>query len=979
MAIGPLESFVFPGVLTQTINEASGVTAAGQIRFPAFVGTSAEEVRVSNFEMVRGSSSISDNLILDEDESSQFTGTEKTLTVQNFPIVTGDGSGKGATSPNSVIVTVNGVAVAVNAVNGLTGQVVLTTVPRAGDIVRANYYFKRRDTYVENEDISDQVDGVNATFKVHHQRIVTGDNSGRSATDTDINSTVSILYDPTPTSIPGDEYQRTVRVIQVTVNGGDSPIAHLDGAAGTFSLVTAPAALATVVVTYFTSVWQDTFDILPAAQVTRLVKVGLSQDTNDFSIGVDCVLAGLNEIHWGNSYHIDQGIFSVGSTPFLDNISASLTDTRVFGRVAAPVTPLLDGFGNPILDSDGNEINITSNKTFVLATAPVDGSGKGAATEDPTDMIAYVGTTWAAALFAGPVPITKVVGNNITLTVAPSQALQEKVYVTYYESLIVDDTWTLTDRVPGGIGVGKYTISSTLHGNGLDVIQTGGTISPVYAGAGTDNTQVDPLKASVERVTVTFDGVGGFTVSSKIGPAFILNGRTGSVATFNQNKGSVGKTYLDPTTGFRVSFSSNTGLFNPGVGDTVIYDIGDPTTSDPVMKLYVTAKASTIRAIPGMNLSVPSTDGGLVDNTGDTVLISTYNKSGNEPAVGDMYYVSFDKEKTDYSTQFLTTMRDVIRLYGPIDINNRLTIAANLAFQNGARAVALKQIQRSPGEPDASVQDYIDGIDSFNEPLPNGLRPSMMQPLSTDPQVHNYLKTSNAIQSSIRYRNERTSIVGYAVGTTSNEVIQSVQGLGTEKVTAIYPDGAIIDITDNFGNTVEYVVDGSIVAAAIAGCDVSPTFDIATPLTNQTISGFVRLYRRLDNVTAALVANAGCTVLEEQTPVIRLLMYLTTDMSNILTRDPRIVEVKHFIQQGLRTVLARFIGNKNLPKLQSQIKDTVGSYFKSLKQSEIIVNFTGVNVTQNAQDPSTVDVVAYYSPVFPLNWIVVTLNLRSSL
>jgi hypothetical protein len=102
-------------------------------------------------------------------------------------------------------------------------------------------------------------------------------------------------------------------------------------------------------------------------------------------------------------------------------------------------------------------------------------------------------------------------------------------------------------------------------------------------------------------------------------------------------------------------------------------------------------------------------------------------------------------------------------------------------------------------------------------------------------------------------------------------------------------------------------------------------------------------------------------------------------MSTVLTRDPRIVEVKHFIQQGLRVALNRYIGSKNLPKMQPQIRDTVGSYFKQLKQNEIIVDFTGINVKQNESDPSTVDVEGYYSPVFPLNWIVVTLNLRQGI
>ena len=983
MAMGPLESFVFPGVYVKTITEAAGVTAAGDIRIPAFVGVSAETVRVGNFEMVRGSSAIADNLILDEDVSSQFTGTENTFTVANFPIVTGDGSGKVATSPNSVIVAVDGQNVAVNSINGLTGEVTLVQIPVDGAEIRANYYFKRRDAYIENEDISDQVGaGGVINFKVKSSRIVKGDNGGRSAVDTDINAVTTILYNPDPLVV-GDEYERAVRVFKVTVDGSEVIATHLYGSSGIFTLQAAPAAGTEVLVTYFTNTWQDTYDILPAAVVESLVKAGLSQDTNDFSIGQDCVLAQPNRLHWGQSFNAAQGLYTAGSDPLVDNVAVSLTDTWVFGRLASPLAPYTVG-GVVEVNPDGEEINTTNNKIFSLPTMPVDGTGTGVRTEDPADITAYVGTDWAAAYAAGPVVVTKISGNQITLDVAPVQAGasptwvgSEFVYVTYQENLLLDDKWTMTNRVPGAAGVGKYTISSRVSGNALEVSYISGTIAPVYAGSGSDNFQVDPLKGVVERVICTFDGTGAFTVTSLQGPGFVTAGRTGSVTTYNQNIGYLGKTYLDPTTGFRVTFDVD--VFSPIVADTAVYHMGDPTVSNATERLYLTANTNNIRVIPGIDLAVSTTSGGAVDNTDDTVVIDTYNKGGNEPSIGDMYYVSFDKVKTDYTTRFLTNMRDVVKYFGPMDINNKCTMAANLAFLNGAQAVAIKQVQRVTGGTDASVQDYIDGIDAFNEPLPNGLRPSLMQPLTTDSQVISYLKTSNAIQSGIRYKNERTSVFGFAVGTTPDQVINRVQALKTEKLTPIYPDGAIVGIVDAYGNEVEYIVDGSMIAAAVAGRDASPVSDIATTLTNSTIVGFKRLYRRLDSVNAALVANAGCTVLEEQTPVIKILFYLTSDTSTALTRDPRIVEVKHFVQQGIRRALDRYIGVKNLPKIQTQVRDSVGSYFKSLKDQELIVDFTGINVRQNEQDPSTLDVEAYYSPVFPLNWIVVTLNLRQSL
>jgi len=1010
MAIGPLESFVFPSVLTRTITEAPGATAAGNIRYPAFIGVAAEEIRVTDFEMVRGSSAIADNLILDEDISSQFDGTNSNFTVSNFPIVTGNGEGTLATQSTSVIVTINGDPVAVNSVNGLTGEVTLVPIPNEDDSVRANYYYKRRDTYVENEDLSVQADGTNTTFKVKNKRIVKGDNGGVSAVITDVDATVDILYNP-DLAVVGDEFERTVKVIEAKVNGVASAIVEIDGAAGTFKLGSAPADGDVVTITYFTNNWENTFDILPAAAVNRLTKVGLSSDTSDYSIGNDVVLSGQNRAHWGHSQQLSYGITTSGSTLLIDtDIVSSLKDNKIFGEITTPGTPATDANGDNVTDSDGNVLSADGNRDFVLEYVPVDGTGLGRATEDPSDLLAFVGADWDSAKAAGAVTVTKIVGKTITLggaaALLPSQTNEYKVYVTYYENILVDDEWTMTVQVPGGASVGKYTISSRVTGSVVDVNQstTGGatsSVTPVYAGAGAADFQVSPLKGAVERVYFLFDGSGGFTVKSAKDPTLVTNyadlvalsitddnfGLTGSVTTDGANTGNLGRTYVDPTTGFRISFADSgisaivgdTTDFSPLATDYVSYDCGNPLVSDATERLYITARSDFMRGIPGVNFTVTSTDGGTSDSTDNTIILNTYNLSGNEPSVGDAYYVTFDKAKTDYTVKFFTEMRDVIRFFGPIEINNKLVISANLAFQNGARAVALKQVQRTSGGSDASVQAYIDGIDEFDEPLSNGTRPSLMQPITTNSQIHAYLKTSNAIQSSIRYRNERTSIIGYAVGTRPDEVISSVKSLKTEKITSVYPDAAILGITDNFGNEVEYIVDGSFIAAAMAGLDTSPVYDISTPLTNKSIVGFKRIFRQLDNVTASQIANAGCTVLQGRGANISVLMYLSTDMSNVLTRNPRITELKHFVQQGMRRVLTRYIGNKNLPRVLPQIEGTVKSYFSSLKTSELIGDFKGVKARVNESDPTTVDVEVYYKPVFPLNWIVVTLNLRQSI
>jgi len=978
MPIGPLASFVFPGVFTQTLTQVAGSSAAGNARYPAIIGVGYEQKRISNFEMIRGSSSTADNVILGEEVTGEadpsdptsagwiggVQGVSNQFRVQNFPLVTGAGTGTVATLPNQVIVTVNGDQVAVNAINGLLGEITLVDIPQATDDVEVNYYFKRRDTFIENEDLSFQADGTTVNFKVRSIRICNGNNGGQSATNADIGNNVVILYNPTP-SVPGNEYTKTVPVIQVKVNSVITAITALDGAEGIFTLGTAPALDATVTVSYFTNIWQDTFDILPAAQVNDIVKVGLGADTSDYSIGQDVILAAPNEVHWGTSLALNTGIYTAGSTPLINNVVASLTDTQIFGAVATPVVVDQDVNGNTIYGTDGLPLNGTGNKTYTLPSLPVDGTGTGTQTEDPAKIAAYVGTTWIAAYTAGPVIVDQIQGTSIILEVAPAVGVvgsHDNVYVTYYENNIIDDTWTITDQLPGVATVGRYTLTSNFSGTALAVTLFGGTIAPVYAGSGAVNVYTSPFTSSVETVTVTFDGVGGFTVTG--------SGKTGTGPT---NKGYQGQTYTDSVTGFSVAFQAVSGGFTPTTGKTVIYHVGVPT--DPTnTQTWIYAVSTIVKAIPGVNLTIDTTSGGAADNTGDTVTLQTFKQDGNEPNVGDSYYVTFDQAKTDYTAKSYTNMRDVYTDFGPLDITNKIVLGANFAFLNGATSVVLQQVQRATGGADAPVQSYLDAIDIFNEPMPDGTRPSLMQVMTTNSQVQAYLATSNATQSSIRFRNERTSIVGFAFGTTPESAIQQCQALGSEKITAVYPEAALLTIPDAFGNDVQYLVDGSFIAVAAAGLDVDPVYDIATPLTNKKIVGFDRLYRRLDDVTAALVANAGCTVLQDLSTSIKIRMYLTTDLSNSFTRDPRIVEVKHFVQQGIRNNLDQFIGQKNLPSLIPQINNVLKGYFQSLKNLQLISDFKGILVTQDQGDPSTLDVAGFYKPVNALNWIIVTLN-----
>jgi len=922
MGIGPFDAFSFPGVYTQTFNEAPSVTAAGALRFPVFIGVADEVIPVNNYEMIRGSSSLADNKIMNQDVSSQLDGTNRKFVVSFFPIVTGGGQGVITTDPNDVEVTVNGNRAIVANVNGTTGEIWLVSIPRSTDTVLATYYFKRKDTLYSDEDLSDQADGVNVDFKVKHVPIVKGDNGGITTTN------------------PSD--------VTVTVNGLPSTVSSVDGDTGIITMAVAPGAGTNVLVTYYSNNLQDTADILPSASVASIEKVGVSPGTADYVNGTDYVLdssSSFSTINWGHSYSIASGTHTIATEYFnTTQVGVTLFDNRNWFRN-------VDG------TADG------TNTTFTLEFIPMNGSGRGIPTDDPSLITAYVGTS---PIDATAVTVESMSSATLTFELKDAPPAGTTVFATQYMNQLPDDTWTLTNTVEGATGVGEYTVVGTGSDQALNTVwssadtTTAGFLKtdikyPAGSGVGNSDAQVRPGQPE-ELVSLTFIDSSSYVVTS--------SDPNGS-GSGGDNTGWLNQTYIDVRTGFRVT------LLDPDTGDYAAADVvAYRNTHD-----FVTSVTPT-RAIPGTRMTVSDTeDVGL----GDTAIVTTYNKSGAEPDIGDFYYVSFLENKTDFRTGFYTNETALQRDYGPLSINNKLVLAAHLCFLNGAAAVAVQQILRSEGGGDAPDSAYIEAIDIFDEPMEGGIRPVLMEPVTTSTAVINYCKISNSTQAGIRYGNERTTNFGFELNTSPETAQAYALALGHEQMIGIYPDGGITTIPDQRGIDVEFLVGGEMLAAAYSGRDITPVFDVAEPMTRKQIVGFTRLFRRLDAVSAAQTANAGLTYLEEQAGGIFVKIALTTDLSSALTRTPSVIKTKHFIQRGTRGVLQPFVGLKNLPQRTKEIETVLNSYLRAARDASIIVDFTGVRAVVNRNDPSTVDVEAFYSPVFPLLWIVVTYNLRSSI
>jgi hypothetical protein len=437
--------------------------------------------------------------------------------------------------------------------------------------------------------------------------------------------------------------------------------------------------------------------------------------------------------------------------------------------------------------------------------------------------------------------------------------------------------------------------------------------------------------------------------------------------------GMIGQSYRDAVTGLVFTVLERTGgaAYPTGVGASFTFQVRKLVTCDANIP---------VNSLPGLEMTVANTEGSTIPQ-GDTAIVETFDRGGSEPAVGDSYFVTYNYTKTeaDFETQLFTNQRAVERNYGDITPDQPVSLAGYMQFLNGAIVVAIKQVPKIPGSNQAATQTYINALNTLRGPLPGGATLDTITPLKGD-DVQLFLALSQHcdIQSSIRYRAERTGIIGVSSGTQPTDVGGIAQTLQNTRMRLVYPDIVTLTIQDALGNDKQFLVDGTYLAAAMAGNRASTSIDVATPWTRARLVGFDELARRLDAVEQNQVAVQGVTVLAQQGTVIRVRQGLTTDMSNILTKLPTVITIADEVQRAARRDLDRFIGIKFLPGVLSEIEGQLATTMKALKNAEIIAAFTGIQA-RTTNDPTVVEIEAFYQPVFPLLYIVITFNLRSNL
>lgn len=443
----------------------------------------------------------------------------------------------------------------------------------------------------------------------------------------------------------------------------------------------------------------------------------------------------------------------------------------------------------------------------------------------------------------------------------------------------------------------------------------------------------------------------GFRVTSSAGTA-------GSSGT-----GIPGQTYTDAVTGLRFTVLPLTvGDYASGGSFTLIVD---PT--------FICDANLPWKAIPGVETTVFNTTNVGSDST---AILSTYSRSGTEPQIGDVYYVSYDYAKTDLATGLYRDLKKIQVNFGAPVPSNPLSLGARLAMLNGAVLVGLKQVLRAANSSQASVASYTAAIDEQRKPITGNVKPDVITPLATDPQIFAFLNQHCVFMSAPRQEGERIGVVGPAAGTSSLGVQSIAKGLLSEMMVVAYPDVYVVSVVDEAGNSVDQVVDGSFMAAALAGASCNPSLDVATPWTRRQVQGFKRIGRVLDPTEANQIAVSGVTVMEQVDTGIRVRHGLTTRMDTVITRTPSVTLIIHHVQQSMREALDPFIGQKFTSSLLKSAEGVITGLFGNLISQQIVAQVAGISVTVDENDMTIMRTESIYVPIFPLEYILSSLQIR---
>jgi hypothetical protein len=422
-----------------------------------------------------------------------------------------------------------------------------------------------------------------------------------------------------------------------------------------------------------------------------------------------------------------------------------------------------------------------------------------------------------------------------------------------------------------------------------------------------------------------------------------------------------------------------------GAGVATFFSYGPETAIEHRLRIIATSATDTITIGAGTS----NTLFGLTEGTVVAIPVQQPSVSGG---VGEQFSVTWTTPKgdADFLPLYWESLSDSFAFNGEPDANddgvveNSVSGGAQMFVENGAGSFWTLQVDPrgwvDPLNPTASelytgVKDalpLLEQIDTYcivpMVPVATTLADSL--PLITA------LKNHVVTMSGILVRRERIAVVGVPAGTdvTSNPETNVYKPLAStfslSRICVVAPSDAKITF-----NSTSCSVDGSYIAAMVAGIITNSNVDAGEPITGKVLSGFTEIKDKFTDLQKTKLGNAGVLMClpTPEVATANIILDLTTNPTSILDSSIKIQRINDVVTKSLRTTLHRlYINTRNLgASTLASISSSTQTLLLQFVNQRVIVDFRDLKVTQNLQDPRQVDVEFKMRPTFEVNYIYV--------
>ncbi len=372
---------------------------------------------------------------------------------------------------------------------------------------------------------------------------------------------------------------------------------------------------------------------------------------------------------------------------------------------------------------------------------------------------------------------------------------------------------------------------------------------------------------------------------------------------------------------------------------------------------------------PDNTLSIPRNGTGITDGS---VLYATYRYTDSD-YFNPVRALDYDDVKDIYGEPLNVATGAII---------SPLSMAAKIAFENGARQLILVAVPWSNGQTTReALQAGYAKISALYEvtivvPLPVGMSGTEGSPGDTlnvgrDLKLHCQQASDSGFF--------RTGFLGFekSVSVVPQNAAASID---SHRVVLAYPYK--MNYYNGFNNQ-NLEVAGYYLATAYAG--LASSTGVQNSLTKKQINSFsgipATVQAQMTNIYKNTLSNGGVAVTEMARDSRLVIRHgTTTDTSTIQSRELSLVRSKDTMVTMIQDTIdaAGLIGTPIDDTTPINIKGVISGVLERAISTDIIVAYNDLKVRQTSGDPTIIEVKFQYKPLYPLNYIVVSFSINTS-